>query len=271
MIDSNFNNNKLVITYYKSGVTNFHGIGNLTVHNCSFENNSGTGILVENSNLYFSGSNVLRKNIAYNGGGIAMYTYSTLHLLENATLSLISNYAYNFGGGLYVKLPDDYVDDFMRLDNDYMCFFNAEDAALLEFSNNKAMTAGNDLYGGDLHKCQNGSKMMAKIIRSPENYTVEITSDSLRVCKCSTQNQQLCFDVAQKIKTVHTYPGKSFNLSLMHGSRSTGQWQCSFWCSQCDICRAPCVRPCTWNHSQSNGCPKWQKSLFRTDIQHPFY
>lgn len=73
------------------------GIGNVTVHGCRFVNNSGTGLLIENSGVYFSASYLFQGNKAYNGGGMALYWDSSLELLDNATMFFQDNFAENVG------------------------------------------------------------------------------------------------------------------------------------------------------------------------------
>ena len=206
------NNSFYVSDYYKKGAVQLYSISNVTVHNCSFVNNSATGLLVENSHIYFSGDNIIRGNKGYNGGGIALYFCSTLTLLENTTISFENNLAENNGGGLYVKDVCDYQIQF--------CFFELFESktALLYFSNNSAKTAGNDWYGGNLN-CATGfngnvQQVITDIANFPANYTFDLTSDPWHVCDCSTEYERShdCIDVAH---TMQAYPGKSFNLSLL--------------------------------------------------------
>ena len=139
------NNSFHVFYYYKQGAVQLNSINNVTVHNCSFVNNSATGLLLDNSNVYFSGDNIIRGNRGYNGGGVALY-YGSLTLSENATISFEDNLAENNGGGLYVKE--------VAYSNDLdLCFINTckKASTLIYFSNNSAKTAGNDWYGGDLY------------------------------------------------------------------------------------------------------------------------
>ena len=132
------NNSFYVSDYYEQGAVQFRLLGNITVHNCSFVNNSATGLLVENSNIYFSGDNSIRGNRGYNGGGMTLLG-STLTLSENTTISFEDNLAENYGGGLYVKEVDTSYDD--------GCFITMRrhtKTTLLYFNNNSAKTAGND-------------------------------------------------------------------------------------------------------------------------------
>ena len=60
-----------------------------------------------------------------------------------------------------------------------------------------------------------GWQILHNIIDLPDNYTMDLTSDPLHVCDCTTENSRDCINVVGTIQTVHTYPGKPFNLSLL--------------------------------------------------------
>ena len=212
------NNSFFKSDYFKKGAVQLYSISNVTVHNCSVVNNSATGLLVDNSNIYFSGDNIIRGNKGYNGGGMALYFVSTLTLSENSKISFEDNLAKNNGGGLYAK-DLSCTQSF----SNYCCFEVLErKTTLLHFSNNSAKTAGNDWYGGNLY-CSTfvvdryylGWKIFTDITDFPANYTLDLTSDPWHVCDCSTESSQDCIDVTRTIQTIHTYPGKMFNLSLL--------------------------------------------------------
>ena len=44
---------------------------------------------------------------------------------------------------------------------------------------------------------------------------MDLTSNPIRVCDCYNESNQDCINVVGTIQTIHTYPGKSFNLSLL--------------------------------------------------------
>ena len=78
-----------VSDYYEKGAVQLNSIGNITVHNCSILHNSAAGLLIQNSNITFSGYNIIRGNRGYNGGGIALYFDSYLNLLENVGVKAV--------------------------------------------------------------------------------------------------------------------------------------------------------------------------------------
>lgn len=98
-------------------------------------------------------------------------------------------------------------------------------SAVIEFSNNSAEAAGNDIYGGNFYTCyigeQSGWLVLADFVHASSNYSVEMTSDPLRVCNCS--EVESCVNITQTLNTIWTSPGRKFNLSLMGvGSVSKG-------------------------------------------------
>ena len=97
------NNTIYVSDYYEKGAVQLTYIGNITVSNCSFVNNSVTGLFIYNSHVVFSGYSTIRGNRGYNGGGMALYTGSTIELLSETTISLEDNLAEKKGGGLVVQ------------------------------------------------------------------------------------------------------------------------------------------------------------------------
>ena len=218
------NNSIFMPAYYEKGAVQLNRVGNITVSNCSIINNSATGLLIYNSHIVFRGYNTIRGNRGYNGGGMALNTGSTFKLLTETTLLFEDNFAEGKGGGLFVQ---DFYTLYTVLNVNTFCFFSLEDLDVdsisLHFSNNSAMTAGSDWYGGNLYCCDGisyancdiGWKRITDITDFSVDYTMDLTSDPLHVCDCSTESSLDCINVAQTVQTKYTYPGKSFNLSLL--------------------------------------------------------
>ena len=218
------NNSIFMPAYYEKGAVQLNRVGNITVSNCSIINNSATGLLIYNSHIVFRGYNTIRGNRGYNGGGMALNTGSTFKLLTETTLLFEDNFAEGKGGGLFVQ---DFYTLYTVLNVNTFCFFSLEnldvDSISLHFSNNSAMTAGSDWYGGNLYCCDGisyancdiGWKRITDITDFSVDYTMDLTSDPLHVCDCSTESCLDCINVAQTVQTKYTYPGKSFNLSLL--------------------------------------------------------
>ena len=200
--------------YNERGAVQLNSVG-VTIDNCSVVNNSATGLLLYNSVIEFSGYNTIRGNKGNNGGGMALYADSTFELASETTLLFEDNLAESKGGGLFVQEVHSIIN------GDTFCSFLVEniDSVTIHFSNNSAKTAGNDWYGGNLYctydNSEPGWKVVTSITDCPANYTMDLTSDPIHVCDCSTESSLDCINVTQTVQTIHTYPGKSFNLSLL--------------------------------------------------------
>ena len=218
VVTSVFANNTIFFSdYYKKGAVSLKNVFSIRVFSCSFLNNTGTGLLIENSRISFSGLNVFRGNKAYNGGGLGLYWSSSVKFEDYARLIFENNLAENVGGGLYVKRTEE-VRYYEMGKNP--CFIEAYgNGVALVFNNNSAKIAGNDLYGGKLYMCtvkeDPGWLVLTDLVSSPYNYTIEVTSDPLRVCDCSSSSSQDCLNFARTINAIQTYPGRMFDLSIV--------------------------------------------------------
>ena len=193
--------------YYTAGTVYCKRI-TISIRDSSIVNNSATGLLMEDSDLYFRGLTVFQGNHGYNGGGMALYGKSMVFLL-NATVLFEGNVAENVGGGLYAQLD---------LQSRTHCFINLRNPInTFEFRSNVAIKAGRDWYGGHMYMCkhyptqQSGLRYLANVIHSPD---IEMTSDPWHVCDC-TRKIEDCINVVRTIHRVQTYPGQVFNLSLI--------------------------------------------------------
>ena len=221
LVNSTVANNTIFSTiYYRRGTVHSEW-ADIYIQDSSIVNNSVTGLLIEHSRLVFDGLVQVNGNRGYNGGGMALYGDSSI-FLENALVIFQDNFAKNIGGGLYAQ-----VGEFL----DIACFIvfkhfkTGHPNVSLEFRNNLALTAGNDWYGGHLYMCgtylttptvikPDEEESITDIIHYPQNYTIDLTSDPLRVCDCTRSNED-CINVVRTMQQVQTYPGKVFNLSLI--------------------------------------------------------
>ena len=135
----------------KTGLIHFKCAVKIVMQNCSIENNihSETGLLLEDSQIFFNGTNTIKGNTGYNGGGMAMYGNSMLTIDNNkSTVLLEDNFVQNLGGGMYVDMEEQTY---------AWCWFDvgySQAWGTIVFNNNSAVTAGNDIYGGSLQKCK---------------------------------------------------------------------------------------------------------------------
>ena len=90
----------------KTGLLHFQCALFIMMQNCSIENNihSETGFLLEDSRIYFYGTNTIKGNTGYNGGGCP---YTESHYYNTPTLLYFEdNFAQNLGGGMYVNVEE---------------------------------------------------------------------------------------------------------------------------------------------------------------------
>ena len=202
----------------KTGLIHFQCAIFITMRNCSIENNihSETGILLEDSHLYFNGINIIKGNTGYKGGGMSIYGTSelTIDYYTPTRLYFEDNFARNLGGGMYVNVEER-----------TWCWFDVglgQVWGTIVFNNNYARTAGNDIYGGSLQKCKYtivrdliGWEAMVQAVQVPKGYIIDVTSDPLHVCDCSTESVEDCMNNVPVIHHIEAYPGETFSLQLV--------------------------------------------------------
>jgi len=121
--------------------------------------NNFTGIVLDDSVLYVTGTGVLtlENNHGIKGGGMALYEQSKIHLNgTDSKLFIIGNLA-NRGAGLYVHFTSPFLDllnlGFLQI---YECFFVLEKGKKKQifFNGNKAEdNEGNDIFSTSLKPC----------------------------------------------------------------------------------------------------------------------
>ena len=214
-ISGNVFNTKL---HGKTGLLHFKCAISIWLQNSSIENNihSETGFLLEDSRIYFFGINTIKGNTGYNGGGMSIYGKSELTIsYQTPTLLYFEdNFSQNLGGGMYVNVEER-----------TWCWFNVGLPPVwgtIVFNNNSAATAGNDIYGGSLQKCKYtivrdliGWEAMVQAVQVPKGYIIDVTSDPLHVCDCSTESVEDCMNNVPVIHHIEAYPGETFSLLLV--------------------------------------------------------
>ena len=198
MTDLSFSSNIFSpsINYVKNIVGFSDSKQNSMIINSSFEDNSVTGLLLENNVATFAGVVVFSGNKSYNGGGMAVYGDSVLNFWR-ATMRFKNNTAQNVGGGLYAKANN--------------CILKINQSTF-EFRNNSARTAGHSVYGIDMYMCPDQWPAFKNALVGSNG--IDLTSDPRHVCDCSAKTCSFNH-IPQNISIIEIYPGQSFNLSLV--------------------------------------------------------
>ena len=195
---------------------------NVTIFDCTFENNQMTAISAEGSNIMFQGNNTFINNSALNGAGI-MLQNSHIYLSNNTNITFADNYATAKGGAMYI---DDGT--LLQIQIRPLCVLQYKNniACNINFMNNTAGIAGSSLYWITHQLCF--------IPRFPvwdsEYYTPEhlfhpfsslqnsesdpsaISSDPIRICQCLAEHHMP--DCSSASLSISAYPGEDVTKQL---------------------------------------------------------
>ena len=167
-----FDNNTIYIDLYDRNATispafamtvKLSNVNSVSVTNCTFSNNKGSGLGLINTYVTFNGDVYFINNTAYNGGGIYMISSSVLFLPLGSFLKFVGNQANNSGGAINIEqivLTVDLNSNSGQVSN--RCFFQLPDNyfdqvhTYFHFENNTASVAGSVLYGGTTRQCLEG-------------------------------------------------------------------------------------------------------------------
>ena len=123
------------------------GISNkVLVHDCLFQGNLGTPIKMMLGELYISGMTKFSDNEGLQGGALSLI-FSKVYFANNTEVVLENNIALDTGGAIYVQYVEEFDSCFYQLP--YLSGDHGIDTQLT-FTNNKAGTGGDDLYGAVL-------------------------------------------------------------------------------------------------------------------------
>ena len=189
--------------------------------------NSGmcSGIIADNSNLFFRNKANFSNNYALNGGALTL-TYSIMYVYSFATVEFIGNSAQWYGGAIYIpKGIENTCSTNIRCSiQDPWSFITCRYLYSIAFIQNRAGIAGNAVYGeytsactpyhpNICYRCQipDGSEIFHYIGVNDSSDLSNFTSDPTRVCFCENDIPN-CYKTTNNI-TVH--PGETFNLSLV--------------------------------------------------------
>ena len=190
-------------------------------------NNDGARVLtIDCKQVYFYGNNVFANNsVSGNGGGLALFGYSSIAVTSNATLLFSNNTAGQYGGAIYVEQ----IKWSLSLDQAaYYCSFIRDYNEHVNFESNKAMKAGDNIYGGNYYYCTyhynttyyspNRTNILLPTMpqhwkhpssRSQKPFSV-ISSDPVAVCLCNDSDVN-CSSMSIP-KSV--YSGESFDVTI---------------------------------------------------------
>ena len=223
-------------------VIKFDQCKDITISNSTISDNNMTGITLIESNIRFSGVNVIQKNRNTEGAGI--YLQSALsHIIVDGKLMLYNNTADKQGGAILVmNLP---VNDLTS-----QCTLNfVEDSSLVIFSGNRAGKGGSDIYGAIMNNCYDKDhKVFIPHVGQPNETSwyfntplkehfhfsntdklSSMSSDPVMICFCNTSSNLP--DCSHRTQHIQAYPGVEFNTSIAtvgyYGGTSPGVVQVS--------------------------------------------
>ena len=239
---------RITVTFYKSRFTNntakytggaVHAVASdLLIRNCRFNDNSATdlggAIHAANCSLLMQNGKI-QKNRASKGGALYVID-SHIHANLTADLTIAHNTA-EYGGALYfinseITLTDNlnfssnaagkggaiYVQDsdceeVLYPAQNTSCFLHAEGSQLF-FLNNSA-DEGSVLYGGLLDRCEADDGQLGieyvKNVSLYEPTPLAITSDPVRVCLCTDDNEIICAARGLNLTKIR---GEAINLTV---------------------------------------------------------
>ena len=197
--------------FYYENVENVSFTGN-----GHFENNHGSVIRCENSNLFLYGDQIFRKNLGDNGGAIRLEGKGQLNFMKGANVTFIKNQAYLSGGAIYVD-SSPYWTCGIQL--------HKPNLTTVSFHNNNGETAGNSIFVQPINECENFGIYSESWIDSYEiNFRFSRTNETNNsLLELSTYPNYLIVKIKENSifkrinllpKLPQTYPGKTMILKI---------------------------------------------------------
>ena len=194
----------------------FENIKNITfTGNGHFENNHGSVIQCENSNLFLYGRQFFRNNLGDNGGAIRLEGKGQLNFMKGANVTFIKNQAYFSGGAIYVDSSSYRT-----------CGIQLHKPTTVSFHNNNGKTAGNSLFVQPINECENHGNFRKSWIPPYIEYfkfsmTNETNNSLLNFSTCPNtltvllkQNGTFSEIKHRRLSALITYPGKNIFLKI---------------------------------------------------------
>ena len=212
--------------------------GNTQLDGCSF--------LSTTSNITLSGMISVMNGKELRGGGIALYSDSSLNFETGANVSFINNSALDSGGALYMSsssfnIATGVVVNFVnnsaqtkggaiyigpgnvKIFDDH-CFYrvaSCESSRLSQmyFANNSAEYGGDDIYGGLTDPCYHGNhpecKMYTVMFSGLYSSISSVSSDPEHVCFCDEYGAPRCYRRDYSYLSFAVRPGESFTFPVV--------------------------------------------------------
>ena len=192
---------------------------NLTISNCTFSNNKGSGLGLVNAIVTFNGHNYFINNTAYSGGGLNFISTSYIFLSPDANLSFVNNYAIATGGAINIQQPGIYFEQDKSVTS---CFFQFTDdidisTVIFYFESNTADVSGDAVYGGAIESCllannlQFGGNVFVSVSRFFDQPGDSVlSSDPLNVCFCN----ETILNCDEETLTLNAFSGSTIDLTM---------------------------------------------------------
>ena len=194
-------------------------VQNVTFSNCHFHNNNATGLLAQNSKIYFNANITFFNNSGWNGGALALYQ-SYILPWNNVNIYFYNNHAKNRGGALFIQQWGvGFVGN--------LCFIQtlmpsgSETNIHFFFEDNTAEVAGHVLYGGHIDQCGiytglENFKPSGEVFDHFFDYTAQtgisvLSSDPIGVCLCDNGIP----NCKSKNHTIRVFPGETFKVEAV--------------------------------------------------------
>ena len=233
-LDGNSIDQSLVDDYHYSEVyamtVGIANCRNLSISNCNFSNNEGSGLGLFDSRAFFSGVNNFINNTAYRGAGLIMAanSYSYLFLSNGVIMNFTNNTASHVGGAIFVE--QNIVQLGLGTLSIISCFCQYHEAdKFFYFEGNKAGVAGSVLYGGATENCligettKNNSFLYISTFVNQSDHSL-ISSDPRRVCFCLNDNEVP--NCSQDTLLKSAIPGENIDVTIavvgQHNNVTTG-------------------------------------------------
>ena len=186
--------------------------------------NEATGLSSLNCALEFNGHNLIANNsIPFGGGGLTINGTGYAYTSKDATVVFRNNTA-AFGGALYSSASVSIKKQYLIREP---CTFLGLNAT---FINNKAIIAGNDLYGGNMMYCTyyvytSGKRRHSQLYKEPptecstlpyitlrQTNQSGISSNPFNVHICNVTDRSIYYTSPVHIKV---FPGRAFKIPLI--------------------------------------------------------